>query len=43
MDEGGESLDRDWSTVLESVERDITSLTNDYKYKKLIQKVDEEF
>lgn len=26
---------KDWTSVLESVERDITSLTNDFKFKKL--------
>lgn len=31
---------RDWMSVLEAVERDIASLTNDYKYRKLIQAID---
>jgi hypothetical protein len=28
---------------LEAIERDITSLNNDFKYKKLVSKVDEEY
>lgn len=32
---------KDWTSVLESVERDITSLTNDFKFKKLNQKLEE--
>jgi hypothetical protein len=31
---------RDWMSVLEAVERDIASLINDYKYRKLIQAID---
>ena len=34
---------RDWTSVLEAVERDITALVNDYKFKKLVQKVDDKF
>lgn len=33
--------DRDWLSVLEAVERDITSLNNDHKYKKLGDKISE--
>lgn len=31
---------RDWVSVLEAVERDLASLTNDYKYRKLIQLIE---
>ena len=34
MDEAG-ALEKDWTSILESVEKDITSLCNDYKFKKL--------
>lgn len=33
---------RDWLSVLEAVERDIASLMNDYKFKRLIARVAEE-
>jgi hypothetical protein len=33
---------RDWLSVLEAVERDITSLSNDHKFKKLINLVTDE-
>lgn len=31
---------RDWMSVLEAVERDLASLTNDYKYRKLVQSIE---
>lgn len=40
IDEAG-GLEKDWGSVLESVERDITTLTNDFKFKKLIQRLEE--
>jgi hypothetical protein len=30
---------RDWSSVLEAIERDITALNNDYKFKRLVAKL----
>lgn len=35
--------DKDWISVLDAIERDITSLNNDYKFKSLIAYVDEKF
>ena len=32
-----------WLQVLEAVERDITSLNNDYKYKRLVKLVDQRY
>jgi hypothetical protein len=32
---------RDWTSMLEAIERDITSLNNDFKFKKLVVKIDE--
>ena len=34
---------KNWVSVIEAVERDITQLTNDYKFKKLTQIVDEKY
>ena len=34
---------RDWMSVLEAVERDLASLTNDYKYRKLIALIDQHY
>lgn len=31
---------RDWQSVLEAVDRDISSLNNDYKFKKLVSKIE---
>ena len=31
---------RDWMSVLEAVELDLASLTNDYKYRKLVQAIE---
>ena len=31
---------RDWFSILEAVERDIASLSNDYKYRKLIVNIE---
>eukprot|EP00347_Sterkiella_histriomuscorum_P006662 403351912 len=38
-----EPQERDWSSVLEAIERDITHLNNDFKFKKLLSKVEEEY
>lgn len=37
-----EAEKRDWLSVLEAIERDIASLNNDFKFKKLVDKVDSE-
>jgi len=34
--------EKDWSSVLEAIERDITSLNNEYRFKKLIAKLQDE-
>jgi len=34
---------KNWLSVIEAVERDITQLTNDYKFKKLTTMVDERY
>ncbi|CDW91225.1 UNKNOWN [Stylonychia lemnae] len=38
-----EPQERDWSSILEAIERDITQLNNDYKFKKLASKIDQEY
>ena len=40
LDEAG-GIEKDWTSVLEAVEKDITTLTNDYKFKKLSIKLEE--
>jgi hypothetical protein len=34
---------KSWLSVLEAIERDITTLNNDYKYKRLIKLVDSRY
>lgn len=34
---------KSWLSVLEAIERDITTLNNDYKYKRLIKIVDSKY
>lgn len=34
---------KDWNSVLDAVQKDITHLVNDHKYKRLIRAIDEEY
>lgn len=34
---------KNWFSMVEAVERDITQMTNDYKFKKLTQMIDEKY
>ena len=38
-----DSKKKNWISVIEAIERDITQLTNDYKFKKLTQIVNEKY
>ncbi len=38
-----DSRQKSWLSVLEAIERDITTLNNDYKYKRLIKLVDTKY
>lgn len=41
--EKAEARKKNWMSVVEAVERDITQLTNDYKFKKLTAMIDEKY
>lgn len=38
-----EASQKSWSSVLEAIERDVTSLGNDFKFKQLSEKVEEKY
>ena len=38
-----EAREKSWTSVLEAIERDITTLNNDFKYKRLIKMVDAKY
>jgi hypothetical protein len=37
----GAIQNKDWNSVMDAVQKDITGLSNDYKYKRLIKMLDE--
>jgi len=41
--EKADAKKKNWMSVVEAVERDITQLTNDYKFKKLTAMIDEKY